>query len=223
MNRVVIFSEIMSEKACRAAEDFLDQGDTVYALVGEEDGNQKVPQKIKTLAVNRTSPASIRQAAETIVEETIDLLVLSNGVHGETDGTIREHHSMQEMEHVMDQNLTSNYYLTEAVLPKMKQGGMKRIAVLTEKKASNYATEERTDFAYAMIAASTNMLQRVLFNRLRPEGFTFRNFADDGEKGGMCAADYFLSNLCDDPNDAYIHSDENRLVMRNAYLKEIPW
>lgn len=198
----------------------MKKGDIVYALGGADGA---APDGVTMLAADRTSPASIAQAAETIPEKTVDLLVLSNGVHGTADGTIRGHHSMAGMENVLDQNLACSYFLTEAVLPKMKQSGMKRIAVLTETKASNNETKETADFAYAMSAAATNMLQHILFNRLRPEGFTFRNFADDGQPGGMRAADYFLSSLCDDPNDAYIHSDENRIVMRNAYLKEIPW
>lgn len=221
MNRIIVFAEMLSEKSRRAAADFLKKGDIVYALGGETDA--AAPDGVTMLAADRTSPASIAQAAEAILENTVDLLVLSNGLHGTADGTIREHHSMAEMENVIDQNLICSYFLTEAVLPKMREGGMKRIAVLTETKASNNETKETADFAYAMSAAATNMMQHILFNRLRLEGFTFRNFADDGQEGGMHAADYFLSNLCDDPKDAYIHSDENRLVMRNAYLKEIPW
>ncbi len=221
MNRTILFSEMMSEKSRRAAADFVEKGDIVYAIGGKQ--NSDVPEGVKLLAADRTDPESIAQAAASIAEDHIDLLVLSNGVHGDADGTIRGHHSMVVMEQVMDENLACNHFLTETVLPKMKAGGMKRIAVLTETKASNNETKETEDFAYAMSAAATNMMQHILFNRLRPEGFTFRNFADDGEPGGMRAADYFLSNLCDDPNDAYIHSDENRLVMRNAWLKEIPW
>lgn len=220
MNRVILFSEMMSEKSRRAAVDFLKKGDIVYAL---GDSNATAPEGVTVLNIDRTDPNSIAQAVESIKEDKIDLLVLSNGVHGDADGTVREHHSMDAMVDVMDKNLLCNYFLVDAIIPRMQTGGMKRIAVLTETKASNNETNETTDFAYAMSAAATNMMQRLLFNKLRPEGFTFRNFADDGKLGGMCAADYFCCNLCDDPNDAYIHADENRLVMRNQFLKEIPW
>lgn len=220
MNRVIVFSEMISEKSRRAPVDFLKKGDTVYTL---GDNSTAAPEGVTVLNADRTNPSSIAQAVERIKEDKIDLLVLSNGVHGDTDGTVREHHSMSAMADVMDKNLLCNYFLVDAIIPRMQMGGMKRIAVLTETKASNNETKETTDFAYAMSAAATNMMQRLLFNKLRPEGFTFRSFADDGEPGGMRAADYFCCNLCDDPNDAYIHSDENRLVIRNPFLKEIPW
>lgn len=221
MNRIVVFSEMMSEKARRAAADFLKKGDTVYALGGGT--LSAVPEGVTVFSTDRTDPDAIAQAVNSVKEDKIDLLVLSNGVHGDADGTVHGHHSMDAMADVMDRNLLCNYFLVDAVIPRMQKGGMKRIAVLTETKASNNETKETTDFAYAMSAAAANMMQRLLFNKLRPEGFTFRNFADDGKNGGMRAADYFCCNLCDDPNDAYIHADENRLVMRNQYLKEIPW
>lgn len=39
----------------------------------------------------------------------------------------------------------------------------------------------------------------------------------------MCAAEYIVSGLCYDEKEPYIHSDENRLVLRDAYLREISW
>ena len=67
------------------------------------------------------------------------------------------------------------------------------------------------------------MMGKLYFNRLRPEGFTFRWYCAEEGSGGMSAGEYLLSGLCYDEKEPYIHSDENRLVMRDAYLREVAW
>lgn len=119
--------------------------------------------------------------------------------------------------------VVSAFSTVNAALPLLRAGKGKRIAVLTEEKSSINLHRGEDDYAYQMSLASLNMMERILFNALRPEGFTFRNYAESEVLGGMDAELYFQSNLCYDANDAYIHSDENRLVMRNAQLCELPW
>ena len=92
-----------------------------------------------------------------------------------------------------------------------------------EMESSNSWSTGRADLAYHASLAGLNMMGKILFNRLRPEGFTFRWYCDDGAPGGMCAAEYIVSGLCYDEKEPYIHSDENRLVLRDAYLREISW
>lgn len=58
---------------------------------------------------------------------------------------------------------------------------------------------------------------------LRPEGFTFRWYCAEEHSGGMTAGEYLLSGLCYDAREPYLHSDENRFVMRDACLREIAW
>ena len=67
------------------------------------------------------------------------------------------------------------------------------------------------------------MMEKILFNKLRPEGFTFRCFCADPQEKGICAGEYIARGLCYDEKEPYIHSDENRLVMRDCRLREIPW
>ena len=75
---------------------------------------------------------------------------------------------------------------------------MKRIAAITEIESSNSWSTGKTDLAYHASLAGLNMMGKFLFNHLRPEGFTFRWYCDDGAPGGMCAADYITSGLCYD-------------------------
>lgn len=67
------------------------------------------------------------------------------------------------------------------------------------------------------------MMEKLYFNQLRPEGFTFRCFGSSEEEGGITAGEYIMNALCYDPKEPYIHSDENRLVMRDHHYREIPW
>lgn len=39
----------------------------------------------------------------------------------------------------------------------------------------------------------------------------------------MSAGEYILSQLSYHPDEAYIHSEVNRLVIRDGWLREIPW
>ena len=94
--------------------------------------------------------------------------------------------------------------------------------MITESGSSISWTKETDDFAYHMSLAAIHMMEKLYFNRLRPEGFTFRCYAEEGS-GGICGAEYIERGLCYDEKEPYIHSDENRLVMRDRYLHEIPW
>ena len=74
-----------------------------------------------------------------------------------------------------------------------------------------------------MAMAALNMMEKIAFNALRPEGFTFRNFVTDGPKTGMDAKTYIQRDLSNLPEDDYIHSDENRLVRRDSLFREKSW
>ncbi|MBO7357580.1 MAG: hypothetical protein J6U37_03540 [Lachnospiraceae bacterium] len=104
---------------------------------------------------------------------------------------------------------------------RFKKDGLKRIAFITDKQASIRESLEETDFSYHCAQAATTMMMKILFNTYRPEGFTFRCFA--AGEGGMGAAEYLLTDQSYIKEDDYIHSDENRLVMRNGMLREITW
>lgn len=111
--------------------------------------------------------------------------------------------------------------VVETMKPHLEKG-KRRIALLTTLRSSIRCHEGADLVPQEMVQAALNMMMKLYFNQLRPEGYTFRVFAE-GEQGGLTAADYFLEDLCYDPKEPYIHSDENRLVMRDGMLNEIPW
>ena len=137
-------------------------------------------------------------------------------------GEIGAGHDSAVLVDAMMRNVYGSRSTAEAFLPLLRRG-MKRIAAITEIESSNSWSTGKTDLAYHASLAGLNMMGKILFNHLRPEGFTFRWYCDDGAPGGMCAADYITSGLCYDEKEPYIHSDENRLVLRDAWLREISW
>jgi hypothetical protein len=111
------------------------------------------------------------------------------------------------------------------ILPRLEKGEGKRLCFITRLSSSINLTGELTDGYEQVVTASCNMGIRILFNRLRPEGYTFRlygvrDYQDPGEYAYI--ADYFMRNRCLEPKFSE-HSDENRLIMRDRFEREYPW
>lgn len=222
MKKIILFSEIVDEAACEAAEQFIGQGHTVYAMAAKKNTG-KVIAGVHYLQGDAWKEQEVKEALGKITEGYLDILVVSVSGHCSGDGRITEYHLYEEILKVLNENVNGAYVTVKESLPLLRRGEGKRIAVITKERGSINSTKEEKDYAYLMSLASINMMQKLFFNALRPEGFTFRNYASEKQQKGMRAADYILGNLCYNERDVYIHSDENRLVMRDAFLKEIPW
>ena len=130
--------------------------------------------------------------------------------------------AIDQMLDVMMENVYGNLQTVKAFEPLLKCG-MKRIAGIVDIESSNNYAVQADDMAYHASAAAFNMMGKGLCNHLRPDGFTFRWYCEDEKQVGICAAEYIAAALCYDEKEPYTHSDENRLVLRNALLREIPW
>lgn len=108
------------------------------------------------------------------------------------------------------------------ILPKM-QKGKKRICFIISKSSSINYTDDKGGFE-KIVLAGCNMAIATIFNKLSPEGFTFRVFAvEDFEKEDPSyALEYILSDRSLE-EESYKHSDEKRVVMRDRLEREIPW
>lgn len=120
-------------------------------------------------------------------------------------------------------------------LPTM-EGGKKRLCFVTRAnssinlagsvKESTEAQEKAVEGSgwESMVLAACNMEIATLFNRLNPEGFTFRVFArrQSGGEEAAYAADSFLCDRSLEEESAR-HSDERRLVLRDWKETELPW
>lgn len=108
----------------------------------------------------------------------------------------------------------------------LERGSLKRICYLNPVCGSINASLEGTGYGVSMCACAVNMQVSLLFNRLRPLGYTFRLFGTRQDRDAAGQADaaywYFVKDRSVDPESAK-HEDENRLVMRDPDGREIPF
>ena len=153
---------------------------------------------------------------------TEDLLVLCPDLSGLEllyDGDIGTGHDFDRMESLLSEKIFEMKSCIDSVVPLMQEGG-KRIAFLTKEESSIALCADSEQFAEHMLYAAVNMLAKMTFNRLRPLGFTVRCFAPSA---GLTPGQYLLQDFCYDANEPTVHSEENRLVMRNGRFIELPW
>jgi hypothetical protein len=111
-------------------------------------------------------------------------------------------------------------------LPRLEKGQGKRLCFVTGLSSSINLAGEIEGGPERIISAACNMAIKTLFNRLRPEGYTFRVYGvKDFNSCGECPsiADYCVWNRSLEEESHVHHSDENRLVMRDRAEKEYPW
>ena len=156
-------------------------------------------------------------------EEKIDLLLLGADEHMPQDVTIAGKHDCEQLLEILGTQINRTQEVIDAAIPLLRKSDLKRIGMITKKDSSISNCRADHNFGQHMAWAGLNMIGKLYFNLLRPEGFTFRWYCAEKNSGGMSAGEYLLSNLCFDAGEPYIHSDENRLVMRDAYLREVAW
>ncbi len=228
MKQTIVFAEIENENSYRTAVAFSRKTDYVVYVLHKEGERAVDATDIRVIEVEerrqeKLAPAMARIEAE---QGSIDMLVLSAGKHCAQDGRITQAHDYEALLAVMDENIIGTVEVVQAFLELLRKGKGKRIALLTDKAASISLNKGVEDYGYLMSLAALSMLEKLLFNQLRPEGFTFRCYAFEGEQrktSGVAAEDYLTMPLCYDAEDAFIHSEENRVVMRDRMLCEIPW
>lgn len=215
MEKIILMMDTGHKVAVQTAVWLQENGCHVILLQKEP---RDVP-GIETVLLNLLDLSAVQALADRF--DHLDILVLGAPTCAE-DGPIGTVHDLNAMleELVYLGRGTGN--LLEACLPKLRKG-MKRIACITEPEGTHSLGCEAGNLLRHQMLAALNMLGKELFNKLRPEGFTFRWFCEGAMPGPMSAGEYLLAQLSYHPDEAAIHSDENRLVIRDGALREIPW
>lgn len=156
-------------------------------------------------------------------EGHIDILLFGVSEQIPEDGVIGTKHNCEALLEILGAQISSVQDIIEAALPLLRRGETKRIGMITKKESGISGCRDDRNYGQHMAWAGLNMTGRLYFNLLRPEGFTFRWYCAEENAGGMSAGEYLLRGLCYDPKEPYLHSDENRFVMRDSYLREISW
>lgn len=215
MMRTILMIDTGRASVRETAQQFADRGDQVFIFARKA---YSLP-GVQVCAVDLLDRAAVRLCLEQLGR--MDLLIL--GVPPMTaDGPIGSGHDTDTMLNELSYMGRGLANVVEESLPLMRCG-MKRIACLTKRESSIGWARETDRMADHMAMAGLNLLGRELFNRLRPQGFTFRWYAEDGADAPMSAAEYFLTPLTFHPDEPACHNEEDRLVMRDGFLREIPW
>ena len=241
MNRIIVMDGIRHQEIRNMITQFKREGDSIYLLLSGEEAEWLRQEKGTELwqstdrqeagtdfhmCIHRRDYAeTVRALYEEILEEKgkVDILVYAPCARAGGDGAVGEGHSCEDIYTAVERNVMGFRTLVDSMMPLMSKSTVRRIAVITEENASVRNCTAERDYGYHMSLAAINMAEKIYFNRLRKEGFTFRNYAGSSDGGKMGATWYVTCGLSNNPEDPPMHSDENRLVMRNSLYEEIAW
>jgi NAD(P)-dependent dehydrogenase (short-subunit alcohol dehydrogenase family) len=200
------------------------------------------PGRLTCVTLNVASTESVRAAAQQVraQAERVDLLINNAGINPRpVQQTIREGLDYTVVRSVYDVNAVGPLRVTEALLPLMSDSRIKRLCFVSSEAGSVGRSHRNSWYAYCMSKAALNMAVSILFNDLRPEGYTFRLYHPgwvrsyitgvkatvgdmEPEEAAIPALAFFLSGLDGEPA-AEPPYDEDHLVLRDWRGQEWPW
>jgi NAD(P)-dependent dehydrogenase (short-subunit alcohol dehydrogenase family) len=161
----------------------------------------------------------------------LDLLVNNAGVSSPTSRlTIREGLDYAELHRLLDVNAAGALRVVQAFLPLMDLSSLKRLCFVSSEAGSIGRSQRRAWFGYCMSKAALNMGIKILFNDLRPAGFTFRVYHPGWVRSYMGGKKNMEADL--EPDEAATRAipiflaqrvDEDRLVLVDYQGVEWPW
>ena len=155
-------------------QKFLDNGHTVFAGRYLKDWPQLDELKEKYIdklylsdldVSDKETIIKTREFIETITDR-LDLLISNAGISGNSD-------SDEDMIRTFEVNTLGLRFLSDEFVPLLSKG-KKRICVISSEAGCISLAHRNDSFAYCMSKTALNMETKIMFNRLRPEGFTFR-------------------------------------------------
>ena len=106
--------------------------------------------------------------------DRVDLVINNAGVLSPHAGPIREPQDYDEMLRVYDVNALGPLRVVEALLPLTDRSELQRLCFVSSEAGSISRCTRTSWYGYNMSKAALNMAVKLLFNRLRPEGYSFR-------------------------------------------------
>ncbi len=194
---------------------------------------KEYPNALEIVPMDVRSMESIRAAAALIEERvgSLDVLINNAGVQSETIyAGIRAPQNYDEMHRLYDVNALGPLRVTEAFLPLMDAGQRKRLCFISSEAGSIGAAQRTSWFGYCMSKAALNMAVKILFNDLRPAGYTFRVYHPGWIRSYMHGEKAAQAHL--EPEEAAAlalpillgsAADEDRLALVDYEGKEWPW
>lgn len=185
------------------------------------------------ISLDVSSTESVNVAATTVAKLTdhIDMLINNAGVYSETTSrTIREPLDDGEYIRLYNVNAVGPLRVVHAFLPLTDRGSVKRQCIVSSEAGSISRSYRKSTFNYCMSKSALNMGVSILFNHLRPEGYSFRLYHPGWIRSYMSGEKNLEADL--EPEEAAAKAlpfflnprqDEDRLVMVDFQGEEWPW
>jgi NAD(P)-dependent dehydrogenase (short-subunit alcohol dehydrogenase family) len=200
------------------------------------------PDALRLVPLDVGDTDSVSAAAQRVAgqAEHVDLLINNAGVNSATSTReIPEPQDYDEMLRLYNINALGPLRVVEALLPLLERGQLKRLCFVSSEAGSINRAQRTAWFGYCSSKAALNMAVRMLFNKLRPQGYTFRLYHPgwmrtymsgaknaqaelEPEEAAVPALAYFMRERGHDPH-VPARSDEERLVLRDWQGVEWPW
>lgn len=194
---------------------------------------EQFPSALTPVPLDVAAGESVAAAAAQVAGLTpsLDLLINNAGVNSPTSRRgIREPQDYGEMNRLYATNALGPLRVVEALLPLLDAGAGKRLCFVSSEAGSINRAARTSWFGYCMSKAALNMGARLLFNDLRPQGYSFRVYHPgwirsyisgaknpdaelEPEEAAELALGYFLTD----------RADEDALVLRDYAGREWPW
>lgn len=204
MKEIVLIAGTTFEQAAKTANHFRELGALVYELptAGDIEARNAVLQQIEK-------------------EGKLDYLIIQAEYHSENPPVLGKL-DYNEMLQLYNKSVCDTFDLVVAVLPLLAKG-KKRMGLITDASVSVREVTENKDFGYAMATAGLHMIWKIYYNKLHPEGYTFRCFCPNPDGSGISTAEYMRMDFSYDPKEPFLHSEENRIMLRDGWFREISW
>jgi NAD(P)-dependent dehydrogenase (short-subunit alcohol dehydrogenase family) len=203
---------------------------------------QRYPTLLSLVPLDVTSDDAVRAAAAQVAAQVdrVDMLINNAGVLARSTMIgLREPQNYDDMLWMYEVNALGPLRVVEAFLPLLDKGGMKRLCFVSSEAGSINRGERQAWYGYCMSKTALNRGVKVLHNKLRPEGYTFRvihpgwmrtymngaknTTADmEPEEAAVPALAYFLRERAGNPTEPR-RNDEDRLMLRDWRGREWPW
>ena len=192
--------------------------------------SSQFPKLLHIVQLDVSSMESVQAAARTVAETTdqIDLLINNAGILQEY-GELRTGLDSVAMHRTFDVNVLGVIRVVEAFLPFMDRG-MRRLVFLSTDNSSIAMLRIQGRFGYCMSKTALNMAVKIMFNHLRPEGYTFRLYHPGWVRAYVLGYKNMKANM--EPEEGAEKAmpillenrdDEDRLVMIDCFGREWPF
>jgi NAD(P)-dependent dehydrogenase (short-subunit alcohol dehydrogenase family) len=193
----------------------------------------RYPDLLDIVPLDVASIESALSAAQAVASQVdhIDMLINNAGVNTQTkERKISEPQDYDEYQRLYNINAVGPIRVVEAFLPLMEQGNLKRLCFVSSEAGSIARCYRVSWYAYTMSKAALNRGVKVMFNQLRPEGFTFRVYHPGWVQSYIGGTKNIEADLTPEESaqaglELFINPlpDEDHLSMLDWQGEEWPW